>query len=109
MQAVSAVEDERLIHGGGDFAEGEGCVLGPIGDQGDGFGLGFAVALDTADGQISGSPGEHHWSGAATTHFWIDPAEDLAVVFMTQYMSQSPAYRYNIDRELRSIIYSALD
>jgi CubicO group peptidase (beta-lactamase class C family) len=76
---------------------------------GNGFGLGFAVALDTADGQISGSAGEHNWSGAASTHFWIDPAEEMAVVFMTQYMSQSPANRYNLSRELRAIIYGALD
>ena len=76
---------------------------------GSGFGLGFAVALDTADGQISATPGEHNWSGAASTHFWIDPAEDLAVVFMTQYRPDSNATRYNLNRELRAIIYGALD
>ncbi len=77
--------------------------------EGNGFGLGFAVALDTADGQISSSPGEHNWSGAASTHFWVDPAEDLTVVFMTQYMSLSPQTRYNLARELRAIVYGALD
>jgi CubicO group peptidase (beta-lactamase class C family) len=76
---------------------------------GNGFGLGFAVALDTADGQISASPGEYSWSGAASTHFWIDPAEELAVVFMTQYMSLSVETRYNLSRELRAIVYGALD
>jgi CubicO group peptidase (beta-lactamase class C family) len=76
---------------------------------GSGFGLGFAVALDTSDGQISTSPGTYYWSGAASTHFWIDPAEELAVVFMTQYMSMSPATRYNLSRELRALVYGALE
>jgi CubicO group peptidase (beta-lactamase class C family) len=80
-----------------------------VGHQGNGFGLGFSVALDSADGQIAGSPGSYAWSGAASTHFWIDPAEDLAVVFMTQHMTLSPRGRYNLGRELRSIVYGALD
>jgi CubicO group peptidase (beta-lactamase class C family) len=77
--------------------------------EGNGFGLGFAVALNTADGQISSSPGEFNWSGAAGTHFWVDPAEDLTVVFMTQYMSLSAQTRYNLAREIRAIVYGALD
>jgi CubicO group peptidase (beta-lactamase class C family) len=76
---------------------------------GTGFGLGFAVGLDTADAQISGTPGQYYWSGAAGTFFWIDPVEELAVVFMTQYMAWSPAPRYNVARELRAIIYGALE
>jgi CubicO group peptidase (beta-lactamase class C family) len=80
-----------------------------VGHQGNGFGLGFSVALDNADGQIAGSPGAYAWSGAASTHFWIDPTEDLAVVFMTQYMTLSARGRYNLGRELRSIVYGALD
>jgi CubicO group peptidase (beta-lactamase class C family) len=80
-----------------------------VAHAGVGFGLGFAVALDTADGQVSGSPGTFYWSGAASTHFWIDPAEDLAVVFMTQYMATLPETRYNLARELRAIVYGALD
>jgi CubicO group peptidase (beta-lactamase class C family) len=76
--------------------------------QGTGFGLGFAVALDPATAQVSTSPGVYYWSGAASTHFWIDPSEELAVVFMTQYMPTGPATRVNLARELRAIIYGAL-
>jgi CubicO group peptidase (beta-lactamase class C family) len=80
-----------------------------VAQQGIGFGLGFAVALDNADGQVTISPGSYYWAGAASTHFWIDPAEDLAVVFMTQYMSPAQETRYNIARELRAIVYGALN
>jgi CubicO group peptidase (beta-lactamase class C family) len=77
--------------------------------QGTGFGLGFAVTLDSADTQVAGTPGSYYWAGAASTHFWIDPVEELAVVFMTQYMSNLPETRLNIARELRAIVYGALD
>ena len=68
-----------------------------------------SVALDSPDRPISGSAGEYNWSGAASTHFWIDPAEDLAVIFMTQYLPGGPDTRYNLSRELRAIIYGALN
>ena len=71
-----------------------------------GFGLGFAVTEDPAASLIPGSPGEFHWGGAASTAFWIDPLEDLIVVFLTQL---SPSSRYNIRRELRTLIYSCLE
>ncbi len=70
-----------------------------------GFGLGFSVTLDPAAAQISGTPGEYAWGGAASTAFWIDPIEDLIVIFMTQFM---PSTHYNIRRELRALVYGAL-
>jgi CubicO group peptidase (beta-lactamase class C family) len=70
-----------------------------------GFGLGFSVLLDPAASQVSGSKGELAWGGAASTAFWIDPLEDMAVVFMTQLI---PSSTYNVRRELRSLVYSAL-
>ena len=50
-------------------------------------------------------PGEYYWGGAASTAFWITPAEDLAVVFMTQVR---PSSTYPIRRELRAIIYGSI-
>ena len=73
--------------------------------EGIGFGLGFAVVLDPVKASIIASPGEHHWGGAASTFFWIDPLEDLYVVFCTQLM---PSSTYPIRRELRTMVYQAL-
>jgi CubicO group peptidase (beta-lactamase class C family) len=70
-----------------------------------GFGLGFSVLLDPAASQVSGSKGELAWGGAASTAFWIDPLENMAVVFLTQLI---PSSTYNVRRELRSLVYSAL-
>ena len=70
-----------------------------------GFGLGFSILLDPAASQVSGSKGELAWGGAASTAFWIDPLEDMAVVFLTQLL---PSSTYNVRRELRSLVYSAL-
>lgn len=70
-----------------------------------GFGLGFSVLLDPAEAQISGSPGQYGWSGAACTTFWIDPAEELIVIFLTQMM---PSSTYPVRRELQVLVNSAL-
>jgi CubicO group peptidase (beta-lactamase class C family) len=70
-----------------------------------GFGLGFSVMLDPARAQILGSPGEYAWGGAASTAFWCDPAEDMAVLLLTQLM---PSSTYPIRRELRVLTYQAI-
>ncbi len=73
--------------------------------EGIGFGLGFSVMLDPARAQIVGTPGEFAWGGAASTAFWVDPAEDMAVVLLTQLM---PSSAYPIRRELRVLTYAAI-
>ncbi len=73
--------------------------------EGVGFGLGFSVTLDPARAQILGTPGEFAWGGAASTAFWVDPAEELAVVLLTQLM---PSSTYPIRRELRVLTYAAV-
>ncbi len=73
--------------------------------HGIGFGLGFSVMLDPAEAQILGTPGEYAWGGAASTAFWIDPAEDMAVIMLTQLM---PSSTYPIRRELRVLTYQAI-
>ncbi|MDC6450845.1 serine hydrolase, partial [Pseudomonadales bacterium] len=73
--------------------------------DGIGFGLGFAVVLDPVKAHIITSVGEHHWGGAASTFFWIDPEEDLYVIFLTQLI---PSSTYPIRRELRTRVYQAI-
>jgi len=73
--------------------------------DGIGFGLGWAVVLDPVKAHLVTSQGEHHWGGAASTFFWLDPEEDLYVVFFTQLM---PSSTYPIRRELRTRVYQAL-
>lgn len=47
-----------------------------------GFGLGVAVRRQDGVSPIAGSAGDYHWGGAYGTFFWVDPKEELAVVFM---------------------------
>ncbi|WP_342360910.1 serine hydrolase domain-containing protein [Terrarubrum flagellatum] len=70
-----------------------------------GFGLGFSVMLDPAKAQILGTPGEFAWGGAASTAFWCDPAEQMAVILLTQL---SPSSTWPIRRELRVLTYQAI-
>ncbi|HSH99581.1 MAG TPA: serine hydrolase domain-containing protein [Reyranella sp.] len=73
--------------------------------EGIGFGLGFAVMIDPAKAHILGTRGEYNWGGAASTTFWCDPVEDMAVVMLTQLM---PSTTYPIRRELRVLAYQAI-
>ncbi len=73
--------------------------------NGIGFGLGFAVVRDPARTLIPGSAGEVSWGGMASTAFWVDPVEDLSVVFLTQLI---PSSTYPIRRQLRTMVYAAL-
>lgn len=72
---------------------------------GSGFGLGFSVKTDVAKSQINGSVGEYGWGGMASTNFFIDPVEELVMIFMTQLI---PSSSYPIRQELRAIVNGAL-
>jgi CubicO group peptidase (beta-lactamase class C family) len=69
-----------------------------------GFGLGFAVTMNPARTLLPGTAGDYSWGGMASTYFWIDPREELIVIFMTQL---TPSATYPIRRELRTLVYSA--
>jgi CubicO group peptidase (beta-lactamase class C family) len=73
---------------------------------GQGFGLGFGVLLDPVVAQTIGTPGEYFWGGAASTAFFVSPADELIVIFLTQLR---PSASYPIRRELRAAVYAALD
>ena len=74
-------------------------------NDGIGFGLGFAMTLDLPRIGNVGSVGEYWWEGSASTIFWIDPVEDMIVVFMTQFMP-SDAYRFR--DEIKQILYPGI-
>ena len=78
-----------------------------------GFGLGFSVLLDPAAAGRVASAGEFGWSGAAGTHFWIDPAEDVFAIFMTQHIGRDqdsqPVHRRSYHPDLRNLVYQALE
>lgn len=76
----------------------------PVASAGVGFGLGFAVSLDPALSLSLGTAGSYSWGGAAATTFWIDPTEDMAVVFMTQLLMAPET----LGREIRTQVYAAL-
>ncbi len=99
------VELMTANHLRGDMAEMGQARFSESSYVGIGFGLGFSVMLDPARAQIVGTAGEYAWGGAASTAFWCDPAEDLAVVMLTQML---PSSTYPIRRELRVLTYAGI-
>jgi CubicO group peptidase (beta-lactamase class C family) len=92
------------LPGGKELPEMSVSLFSETGYSGVGFGLGFAVTTNPARTLIPGSAGDFSWGGMAGTYFWIDPREQLIVIFMTQLM---PSTLYNLRRELRTLVYSA--
>jgi CubicO group peptidase (beta-lactamase class C family) len=93
------------LPGGGDLTRHSRSMFSESTYAGVGFGLGFAVVFDPPQTLLPSSAGEFYWGGMASTAFWVDPVEEVTVVFMTQVIpSSSTAVR----RELRNLVYSAL-
>jgi CubicO group peptidase (beta-lactamase class C family) len=69
-----------------------------------GFGLGFAVRTAPASGKPDSAVGEYFWGGAGGTYMWVDPVNDLFVV----YMMQSPKQRTPHRAALRELVYGAV-
>lgn len=96
---------QNHLPGGSDL---QGLARGTFGEtafEGVGFGLGFAVGLGPAEQAAVGSAGEFYWGGAASTIFWIDPAEELIVIFMTQLI---PSATFNFRGQLKNLVYQAI-
>ena len=93
------------LPGGKELVESSRSLFSEAVFEGLGFGLGLAMTVDLARTKTPGSLGEYFWGGMASTAFWVDPVEDIAVVFMTQLM---PSNSYPIRRELRTLVYSAV-
>ncbi|HEY1935111.1 MAG TPA: serine hydrolase domain-containing protein [Acetobacteraceae bacterium] len=81
-------------------------LFSEAGYSGIGFSLACGVNVNVAKTRLPGTLGEFFWGGAASTAFWIDPKEDLAVVFMTQVLGSD--VRLTLRRDLRTLVYSAM-
>jgi CubicO group peptidase (beta-lactamase class C family) len=93
------------LPGGADLEQFGRPIYAESADAGVGFGLGFAVVIDPAATKTVCSAGEFNWGGAASTAFWVDPAEQLTAAFFTQFM---PSSAYPIRPQLRQLVYQAL-
>jgi len=93
--------------GSNHIGPGSGITPGPyyLPGPGFGFGLGFAVRTEAGVSPAEGSVGEMNWSGAGGTTFWVDPKENMFVVFMAQTVSQ----RTRIRVALKNLVYGAFD
>ena len=72
---------------------------------GQGFGLGFYVIEEVGSRGVPGTAGEFGWGGAYHSTYWVDPAEELVVVYLTQLI---PAGRIDDHSKLRTLVYQAL-
>jgi Beta-lactamase class C and other penicillin binding proteins len=92
------------LPGGRDLA---GCTRVPFSEAvpGEGFGLGFAVVGDAAAVKNIASEGEYHWGGAPSTVCWVDPAEEITVVFLTQVTGFGAR---RIRTRLRQLVHQAI-
>ena len=63
------------------------------------------MVTDVARNAVPGCAGTYAWGGAASTYFFIDPAEQLSAVFMTQLM---PSDSYPLRAQFRALVYQSL-
>jgi CubicO group peptidase (beta-lactamase class C family) len=73
--------------------------------EGMGFGLGGAVVLEPGRARCAGSVGDFSWGGMASTFFWMDPVQDMSVVFFTQL---APSSSYPARPQLKALVHAAL-
>jgi CubicO group peptidase (beta-lactamase class C family) len=73
--------------------------------RGVGFGLGFSIVIDPVRYGSVASVGDYSWGGAASTAFYVDPAEDITVTFYTQLL---PSSTLPIRSYLRGLVNQAL-
>jgi CubicO group peptidase (beta-lactamase class C family) len=72
-------------------------------DVGDGFGLGFGVRVGKDDSAAGKAVGEYYWGGAASTHFWISPRQELIVVALEQFMPNRP----KLQQAIKPLLFQA--
>lgn len=109
VQIISPKTLELMIAnhlpGGKDLTQLSKSLFSEAENAGVGFGLGFACTMDPTKTMMAGSVGEFYWGGMFSTAFFVDPVEQIVMIFMTQLM---PSSTYPVRRELKTMIYAAL-
>ncbi len=95
---------QNHLQGGRDLTQQAIGAFSETANEGVGFGLGFATTLSEVAAGGYGA-GDFYWGGMASTIFWVDPIEDLVVIFMTQLV---PSGTFNIRSQLKNMVYSAI-
>ena len=95
---------QNHLPGGRDLTQMAIGSFSETANEGIGFGLGFATTLGEVAAGGYGA-GDFYWGGMASTIFWVDPVEDLVVIFMTQLV---PSGTFNIRGQLKNLVYSAI-
>ena len=93
------------LPGGGDLTQHSKSLFSEAENAGAGYGLGFGTVIDPAATMVPCSQGEFYWGGMYSTAFFVDPVEDIIMVFMTQLM---PSSTYPIRRDIKTMLYAAL-
>ena len=93
------------LPGGGDLTQHSKSLFSEAENAGAGFGLGFGVTIDAAATMTHGNTGDFYWGGMYSTSFFVDPVDDVIMIFMTQLM---PSSSYPVRREIKTMLYSAL-
>ena len=97
-KSVKLMTTNQIPKGGGWVTFGEQVR------EGVGFGHGFSVRVKMSKWDPNGRVGEYGWGGAASTHYWISPKDNLIVLTLEQVMP----YSFNTEWALKGLIYDAL-
>ena len=79
--------------------------IGPVPRVGVGFGLGFSTRVSMGPWDPGGKIREYGWGGAASTHYWVSPKDELIVVTMEQVMP----YSFMTEWAVKKLIYDAIE
>ncbi|MEO5899127.1 MAG: serine hydrolase domain-containing protein [Ilumatobacteraceae bacterium] len=93
------------LPGNADLTEFGRALFAETAFDGVGFGLGVSVTLDPVKAKVPGSVGDFGWGGAASTAFWVDPVEDMTVMFLTQL---TPSSTHPIRPQLKTLVHQAI-
>jgi CubicO group peptidase (beta-lactamase class C family) len=96
---------QNHLPGGADIASFGTAINAEAPPVGIGFGLGFGITIDPVATKVLSTRGEYSWGGAASTAFFVDPAEELTAVFLTQLL---PSSTHPLRSQLRQLVYQAL-